>query len=148
MTSVTEAIRSQHAQVKMLTDVVPVLDRVVQAMTCEGFSERDIFAMRLSLEEAVVNAIKHGHRGDPSLEAHIRFEVTRDEAVAVVEDQGPGFDPSLVPDPLAEENLERSTGRGLLLMHAYLTWHRYNDRGNIVTLCKKRSDTDATNHRH
>jgi serine/threonine-protein kinase RsbW len=140
MTNLAELRRWQYAPARLLTDIPPILDRVVATMLCHGFGERDIFGMRLALEEAVVNAIKHGHKGDSSLVARIRYHVTSHEAVAVVEDQGQGFDPTQVPDPLAEENLERSSGRGLLLMRAYLTWVRFNRRGNVVTLCKSRSD--------
>ena len=61
------------------------------------------------------------------------------EMLAEVRDQGPGFDPSRVPDPLAVENLEREGGRGLHLMRAYMSWVRYNDTGNCVTLCKRRA---------
>ena len=63
----------------------------------------------------------------------------RRSATVEVEDEGEGFDRSSVPDPLAPENLERSSGRGLLLMRHYLTWMGYNARGNCVRLCKCRS---------
>ena len=56
-----------------------------------------------------------------------------------VEDQGPGFDPGQVADPLAPENLGRESGRGLLLMRSFLTCVRHNERGNRVTLCQRRS---------
>ena len=60
------------------------------------------------------------------------------------EDEGPGFDPHQVPDPLAPENLEKSSGRGLLLMRTYMTWIRYNECGNQVTLCKQRSSEESS----
>jgi CheY-like chemotaxis protein/anti-sigma regulatory factor (Ser/Thr protein kinase) len=112
---------------------------VAAAMTKEGYPARDVFAVRLALDEALVNALKHGHGYDPAKEARVRFAVTADEAAVQVEDQGPGFDPSLVPDPLAEGNLEKGSGRGLLLMRHYLDEVRYNGRGNAVTLRKRRS---------
>ena len=55
-----------------------------------------------------------------------------------VKDEGKGFDPQRVPDPLAPVNLERPGGRGVLLMRHYMTWVRYNRRGNRVMLCKRR----------
>jgi hypothetical protein len=58
--------------------------------------------------------------------------------LAEVEDEGPGFDPAAVPDPTDPEYLERPCGRGLLLMHHYLTWLCYLGSGNLVTLCKRR----------
>ena len=120
-------------------EVVPALERLSAAMSAAGYPQRDAFALRLALEEALVNALKHGHRGDPSKEVRLRYRVTAEEAVAEVEDQGPGFDPAAVPDPLAPENLEKPSGRGLLLMRRYLSWLRFNERGNVVTLCRRRS---------
>jgi anti-sigma regulatory factor (Ser/Thr protein kinase) len=55
-----------------------------------------------------------------------------------VEDEGPGFDPALVPDPLGPENLERPSGRGLLIMRTYLSGVCHNERGNTICLCKHR----------
>jgi serine/threonine-protein kinase RsbW len=120
-------------------EVVPTVEAVVAAMAAAGYAEKDLFAMRLALEEALVNGIKHGNQGDPARRVFVRYRVGPEQALVEVEDQGPGFDPAGVPDPLAPGGLERPGGRGLLLMRAYLTWVRYNDRVNAVTLCKSRS---------
>jgi serine/threonine-protein kinase RsbW len=109
-------------------------------MVRAGYGERDIFGVRLSLEEAVVNAIRHGHRGDTSKAVAVRFFVDAAQVFAEVADEGPGFDPALVPDPLAPENLERPSGRGVFLMRHYMTSVQFNERGNCVTLCKQKSD--------
>jgi serine/threonine-protein kinase RsbW len=95
--------------------------------------------MRLALDEALANAVRHGHRGDATKRVEVRYRITAAEALAEVEDQGEGFDPQRVSDPRLPENLEQPGGRGLLLMRAYLSWVRYNDRGNAVTLCQRRS---------
>ena len=129
----------QQASVFTAQEVAAALDAVVAAMADEGHAERDIFCVRLALEEALVNALKHGHGYDPAKEVRVRFRVTADEAVVEVEDQGEGFDPAAVPDPLAEENIEKSSGRGLFLMRHYLDEVRHNERGNAVTLRKRRS---------
>ena len=63
--------------------------------------------------------------------------MTPDSVLAEVEDEGPGFKPEEVPDPLALENLERSSGRGLFLMRSYMTWVRHNERGNEVTMIRR-----------
>ncbi len=120
-------------------EVAPLLDAVAGAMTGKGFARKDVFGMRLSLEEALVNAIKHGHRGDPAKQVRVRYQVTAEQAFVEVEDEGPGFDRDLVPDALSAEGLERASGRGLLLMRHFMTWVRYNARGNAVALCKQRS---------
>src|SRR5262249_43293465 len=95
--------------------------------------------LRLALEEAIVNAVKHGNGYDPAKRVQVRYSVSAERVLAEVEDQGTGFDPARVPDPTAPENLERSCGRGLFLIRAYVTWVRYNERGNCITLCKQPS---------
>ncbi len=130
--------RSGHSY-RSTQEVPELLRPLEQAMAEAGYGEKDIFAVRLALEEALVNAVKHGHKHDPRKRATFRYEVTAERVVLEVEDEGPGFDPGRVPDPLAEENREKPSGRGLFLMRAYMTSVTYNDRGNRVTLCKHRS---------
>jgi serine/threonine-protein kinase RsbW len=125
--------------VRSCAEIEPVLAAVVDELTAAGYSRKEIFGVRLALEEAIVNAIKHGHRGDPAKEVRVRFRVGPAGMLAEVEDEGPGFDPNEVPDPLDPDNLERECGRGLLLMRSYMTSVRYNDRGTCVTLCKERA---------
>jgi serine/threonine-protein kinase RsbW len=112
---------------------------VASALRGSGFTKRDVFAVRLALDEALANAIQHGHGGDLTKAVQVRWRVSRRGVLLRVRDQGPGFDPSQIPDPLAPEALERESGRGLLLMRSSLTWVRYNRRGNAVTLCKRRT---------
>src|SRR5213078_3229819 len=76
----------------------------------------------------------------PRKEVRVYLRVNEREALVHVEDQGQGFNPNDVADPLAPENLERPSGRGVYLMRCYLTWLRYNERGNAVTLCRSRSE--------
>jgi serine/threonine-protein kinase RsbW len=107
-------------------------------MAAAGYPLRAQFGVRLAIEEAVVNAVKHGHKGDTAKAVKVRYRVGLRDVLVEVEDQGPGFDRGQVPDPLAPENLDRSSGRGLLLMRSFLTV-RYNERGNRVILYKSRS---------
>ena len=116
-----------------------VADAVVAAMAAAGYPDRDRFAVRLALEEAVANAVKHGHQGDPAKRVRVGYRVRADRVLVAVEDQGAGFDPRRVPDPRDPENLDKPSGRGLLLMRSYTTWLRFNERGNRVTLCRARS---------
>jgi serine/threonine-protein kinase RsbW len=119
--------------------MVAALEEVTKGMDRLNYPPGDIFAVRLALEEALVNALKHGHGYDPTKVVHFRHKVTVDEVWLEAEDEGSGFKVSAVPDPRLPVNRERSCGRGLLLMRHYLSWIRYNDRGNCVTLCKTRS---------
>jgi serine/threonine-protein kinase RsbW len=129
----------RQARLHAYADMEPALAAVVAAMQAAGYPEKDQFAVRLALEEALANGIKHGNRLDPARSVSLRYRVTPETVLAEVEDEGPGFDAGHVPDPLAPENLERPSGRGLFLMRFYMTWVRYNERGNRVTLCKYRT---------
>ncbi len=124
-------------------EIVPALQAVLKILEVAGYSHKERFAVHLSLEEALVNAIKHGHKGDPSKEVQLRCHFTSDYFLAEVEDQGPGFRPEEVPDPFAPENQERPCGRGLLLMRNFMTWVRFNEAGNRVTLCRRRLGANA-----
>lgn len=73
----------------------------------------------------------------------VRLEANHEEATITVTDEGPGFDVSSLPDPTDPENWEEVSGRGLLLMRAFMDEVRYNDKGNELTLVKKRQDADA-----
>ena len=110
------------------------------AQACK-FSEPELFAIRLSVEEAVVNAIKHGNNSDPSKTLRIEYEVNHDLVRVRIEDEGAGFDPAQVPDPTSPEFIERPSGRGLLLMRYYMSDVQYNGRGNCVEMIKRRGET-------
>src|ERR1043166_2822056 len=74
-------------------EVGPLNDAMVRALAEAGFGDKDVFSVRLALEEAVVNAIKHGHCGDTSKPVRVGYCVTPQEVVIQVEDQGNGFSP-------------------------------------------------------
>jgi serine/threonine-protein kinase RsbW len=119
-------------------ELVPMLDALASSLEAAGYSHKEVFGVRLAVEEAVVNAIKHAHGGDPAKTVRVRYRVTPERFVAEVQDEGPGFDPARVPDPLAPENMDRDCGRGLLLIRNYMTSVQHNAAGNHVTLCKER----------
>jgi serine/threonine-protein kinase RsbW len=119
-------------------ELLSVLGQVVTAMREHGYSEMEEFGVRLALEEAIINAIKHGHRGDPAKVVRFRYEVTPQAVVAEVQDEGPGFNPEAVPDPLAPDRVEQPGGRGVFLMRHYMSRVSYNPCGNCVTLLKLR----------
>jgi serine/threonine-protein kinase RsbW len=119
--------------------VAPFVQSVVAELAYLGYSSRDRMGLGLALEEAIVNGLRHGNGGDPTKQVRVRYRITRKTVLIDVEDEGPGFDPSRVPDPTLPENLELPSGRGLLLMRSYTTWMRYSERGNRVTLFKSRS---------
>lgn len=99
-----------------------------------GFDEASCFAIRLALEEAMVNAFRHGNKSDPEKRVTIEWEASPERVILHVEDEGDGFDPESVPDPTAEENLEIPSGRGLMLIRAYMTEVEYSELGNRVSM--------------
>lgn len=107
-----------------------------------GFSEAEVFAIKLALEEAFANAIKHGNSYDAAKKVQIEYKVDSTQASFCIADDGPGFKPCAVPDPTVDENLEVTSGRGLMLMRAYMDEVSYNDRGNCVHLVKRRQIAD------
>jgi len=111
-------------------------DTILPALAAKGYGERQLFGVKLALEESVLNAIKHGNKLDSTKKVIIEFSLDDEKAVLSVEDEGEGFDPDAVPDPTKEENLEAFTGRGLVLMRAYMDSVEFNDKGNKVTMTK------------
>jgi len=124
------------SRLSSLTEMGALVEGVAAAMRVLGYADKDIFGVQLSLDEAITNAIRHGHRHDPGKTVKVRYAIDKEYVLVEVADQGPGFDPELVPDPTSAENLERTGGRGLLLIHFYMSWVRYNKRGNAITFCK------------
>jgi serine/threonine-protein kinase RsbW len=133
--------RAQGLQIHTPAELRPFLDRLEERMRVLGYPCKDLFAVKLAVQEAAVNAFRHGNLGDPSKSINVRYLVTAAEVLVEVEDQGPGFDPRQVPDPLADDHLERQGGRGLFLMRAYMSWVSFNREGNRVTLARQRSDS-------
>ena len=98
--------------------------------------DKDVFCIRLALEEALVNAIKHGNQMEITKKVIIKYTLDADVFEIMISDEGPGFDPNDVPDPTDIENLERPCGRGLMLMRHYMTEVNYNSVGNSVRMKK------------
>jgi serine/threonine-protein kinase RsbW len=128
-----------QVQARSLRQLQPVFDEVQGWMEFLDYPYRDVFAVLLAFQEAAGNAFRHGNRGDPGKHVQITYHVSSSEVLLAVEDQGEGFDPDQVPDPLIRDNLERPGGRGLFLMRAYMSWVAFNPKGNCVTLCRRRS---------
>lgn len=102
-----------------------------------GYGPAATFAVRLALEEGLNNAINHGNRRDRDKKVTIAFDVTGKRVTITITDQGQGFDPAGVPDPRADENLEKPSGRGIMLMRAYMDDVHFNDKGNQVHMVKR-----------
>ncbi len=115
-----------------------VEEQVVRLIESLGYSKESAFAIRLSLEEALVNAHRHGNKGDASKKICVSYQIDRRRAIIRIRDEGAGFDPAEVPDPTCPERICLPNGRGLMLMRSYLDEVTYNPPGNEVQLVKER----------
>ena len=102
--------------------------------------EHDIFGVHLAVEEAIVNAIKHGNQNDANKEVHVILKSSSSGIRIEITDQGSGFNPDDVPDPTDDENLEAPSGRGIMLMRSFMSFVEYNEIGNRVVMEKHRNN--------
>src|SRR5437868_1825243 len=140
-----------------------VINHVQSLVSSVGLcDEASVIRVCIALEEALRNALFHGNleltseqrEGDQeeyqklidartsaapyaSRRLHVAIEVTPTSGRFVIRDQGPGFDPAKLPDPTDPENIEKVSGRGLLLMRTFMDEVSFNDTGNEVTMIKR-----------
>ena len=129
----------EHISLSVLDEIEHIQSSVCAQMETLSYSKRDIFCVRLALDETLTNAIRHGHDMDPSKEVRISFLVADQHVWIQVEDQGKGFRLEEIPDPTEPEYIERPNGRGLHVIRSFMCSVQYNDRGNQVTMLKNRS---------
>lgn len=96
---------------------------------------------RVSLSEALANAMLYGNRRDPAKRVRVEAHLSREEIVVRVTDQGRGFDPSAVPDPTLPANLSRPGGRGIFLIRNLMDFVEFNPQGNSITMVLRRRRT-------
>jgi anti-sigma regulatory factor (Ser/Thr protein kinase)/ActR/RegA family two-component response regulator len=112
-------------------------ERVVQL----GLINPERSNLFIALDEAFVNAVKHGNRNDPHKIVRITADLSAKEAKFTVEDEGTGFNLNEIPDPLDPANLFKSSGRGVLLIYNIMDEVIYNERGNRLTMIKRPEET-------
>jgi serine/threonine-protein kinase RsbW len=116
--------------------IVKVCERLLSEIKANDFSEEDVFAVHLALEEAFINAIKHGNKMNTGKKVKIDYSVGLDKVEVSMADLGDGFDPDSIPDPRVGKNLYKTEGRGLLLMRSYMDVVEFNERGNCVRMVR------------
>lgn len=120
-----------------------VLQNLLGQLESCGWSERDVFGIHLSVEEALVNAIRHGNELSPDKFVRFQCRVSPQFLWIRISDQGKGFDPDNVPDPTDPEQLEIPSGRGIMLMRTFMSKVEYSDGGTTVTMEKQASPSEG-----
>jgi anti-sigma regulatory factor (Ser/Thr protein kinase) len=155
-----EQLRSSHEEVEKLSALIPfcsktqfemtipadptaiptITDGVTQLLHAKHWSESDIMAVELALQEAVANAIRHGCGNDAtkSVQCCVTFD-DRGEILIVVRDPGTGFDPGAIPDPLAPANQLKSSGRGIFLINNLMDEVGFAAGGSELQMRKKKA---------
>ena len=118
-----------------------VLDEVLQELEARHWSQHDVFAVHLAMEEALVNAITHGNRLDPDKRVSVSCRMSRELMRVEIRDEGPGFNPGTLPNPTDPDRLECPCGRGVLLMKAFMSRVEWGESGKRVVLEKERAKT-------
>lgn len=95
-------------------------DAVLHEANAMGFDEDDIHKIGMSVRETMVNAVVHGNRYNSRKKVRLKISRAPDRLVVAIADEGEGFDMTSLPDPLADENLLRHSGRGLLLIQSFM----------------------------
>jgi serine/threonine-protein kinase RsbW len=108
-------------------------EKVAQFTGSQDYS----FQVKLALEEALTNAVRHGNKLDPSRSVAVSVELKADSVSIDVHDQGSGFDPDAVPDPTAPERSDKPSGRGVFLMRKIMDSVEYYDKGCGIRMTKR-----------
>ncbi len=124
--------------------VVDVCNEILSKLEEYKFDKDDIFAVHLTLEEAFLNAVKHGNKNDPTKKVTIDYSVNSERIEITITDEGAGFEPESVDDPRFGEGLYEPGGRGLLLMNSYMDIVKYSEHGNSVYMVRYKEKPGLT----
>jgi serine/threonine-protein kinase RsbW len=138
----TRDARTVRLDIASRFDLLDVLQTVLgQLSEIVGFDDDATHYMSVAVRESVVNAIRHGNRLDESKRVTMHFVVHPRALEVRVTDEGAGFDPDSIPDPLSDENLLKTGGRGIFFMRQFMDEVSYSfppKGGTVVTMIKRR----------
>jgi serine/threonine-protein kinase RsbW len=123
-------------QFSSVIENIHIVERLIDDVFAEYQIKEDYYGeLLIAMTEAVNNAIVHGNKLDPSKQVKVTFDIIEDKTVRfTIEDEGPGFDYSNLPDPTAPENIEKPHGRGVFLMRQLSDKCDFLDEGRIVIM--------------
>jgi len=120
-----------------LENVAPFIQEALEAFKELALADRDVFSLKLCLEEALTNAIRHGSKLDPALSVAVEIELGPDKIVMSVRDQGDGFDEARLADPTRGARAGEPGGRGVFLIKKLMDEVEYFDGGRGVRMAKR-----------
>jgi serine/threonine-protein kinase RsbW len=127
-----------------LTLMNAVLEYLLDRVSKLGLVQIEQSNLFVALDEAFVNAVKHGNRNDPEKLLRVTAELSAREAIFTVEDEGEGFDVGKIPDPRDPANLFKSSGRGVLLIYNIMDEVEYSERGTRLKMVKRPEGLPST----
>jgi serine/threonine-protein kinase RsbW len=139
-----QTIRLEFSSAFEMLDLVQIVSDAFGRLA--GLDEEHLHWISVAIRESVINAIKHGNRSDASKSVFVEFASHPTELVVYVRDQGAGFDPSVLLNPLAPENLLKSSGRGIFFMRNFMddvSLRRLPEGGMEVRMVKKLRERDV-----
>lgn len=138
----TEFVRKLHEKIEFelpsaISPMHSILDYLLKRVEKQGVVKPEQSNLFVALDEAFVNAVKHGNKFNAQKLVRITAELSSKEASFTVEDEGEGFDVNSIPNPRDPENLFKTSGRGVLFIYNIMDEVKYNERGNRLTMVKK-----------
>jgi len=116
-----------------------ILDYLMKRVEKVGVVNPETSNLFVALDEAFVNAVKHGNKFDANKLVRITADVSPEEARFTIEDEGDGFNVAEIPDPRDPQNLFKTSGRGVLFIYNIMDEVKYNERGNRLTMIKRKN---------
>ena len=116
-----------------------IIELLLNQLNSANWPNKNVFGIHMAMEEAIMNAVRHGNQCAPDKQVHVEITISGDQFYAKITDQGDGFDPAAVPDPTLDENLNKTCGRGVTLMKNFVDEVIFNEKGNSVELKKTRT---------
>lgn len=139
-----EVVQNLHEKIEFelpsaIATMHSVLDYLMKRVEKMGVIDVQKSNLFIALDEAFVNAVKHGNKFDAQKLVKITAEVSTKEAKFTIEDEGEGFNISEIPDPTDPENLFKTSGRGVMFIHNIMDEVKYNERGNRLEMIKRKN---------
>lgn len=119
-----------------LKSIPEVVLQIFEKLHSSGITEDDLFDLRLCLEEALINAVKHGNKLQKNKEVYLKIKVSPQSIELEIKDAGSGFDYRNIPVPTDKENLEKTSGRGIFLIKELMDKVEFLDGGSRIRMVK------------